>query len=249
MRLVTTKLKPTSGFAHLTHQAILVALPIAVFILVQTQFVPLAVALVILSKWRILAVRPRFWPVVVRANAVDIIFGISMVLFMAYTGSLLWQIIWAVAYGAWLIAIKPSSSTLMISAQAFLGQLAGLIALFLTWPDAPLYALVPITGVVCYLAAHHFFDNFDEPYAKFLSYLWGYFGAALVWLLSHWLLFYGLLAQPVLILSVLGYGLAVLYYFDHYRRLSIALKRQLIAVMVIIILFVLIFSDWSNKVV
>jgi len=106
-----------------------------------------------------------------------------------------------------------------------------------------------VSGLICYLAAHHFFDSFDEPYAKLLSYAWGYFGAALVWVLGHWLLFYGVVAQPVLIIGALGFGLATLYYLDHHDRLSQTLQRQFIFIMVAIVLIVLIFSDWGDKIV
>jgi hypothetical protein len=249
MKLLIAKLKPVGGFSYLVHFGILALLPVAIFVLVRNQFAPIALSLVVLSKWRMFAVRPRFWPAIVRANAVDIIVGISVVLFMTHTASLWWQLLWAALYAVWLIVIKPASSTLMISAQAILGQLAGLMALYLVWSDGPLYGLVPLTGLICYLAARHFFDNFDEPYTKLLAYLWGYFGAALAWVLGHWLLFYGVLAQPTLLLSALGYSLAVLYYFDHHGKLSASLRRQFIFVTIAIVIVVLTVSDWGDKVV
>lgn len=82
-----------------------------------------------------------------------------------------------------------------------------------------------------------------------LSYIWGYFGAALAWLLSHWLLYYHGLAQPTLLLSALGYGLAVLYYLDHKDRLSRGARRQFIFIMLAIVVVVVAFSDWGDKVV
>lgn len=42
----------------------------------------LAVILVILSKWRVLAVQPRFWLPNIKANLVDIIVGVSTVVFL-----------------------------------------------------------------------------------------------------------------------------------------------------------------------
>jgi hypothetical protein len=121
--------------------------------------------------------------------------------------------------------------------------------LYLVWDAGPLYGLTAMTGLICFLAARHFFDSFDEPYARLLSYVWGYFGAALAWLLGHWLLFYRGLAQPTLLLSTLGYGLAVLYYLDHTDRLSKGVRRQFIFIMIAIVLVVLTFSDWGDKVV
>jgi len=248
-RPLVAKLKPVGWFAYFLHLVLLVLLPLAVFVLVRLSFVQLALSIILLSKWRMFAVRPRFWPAIIRANAVDIIVGISILLFMTHAGTQWWQLIWAVLYGVWLLVIKPASSTLMVSAQAMIGQLCGLMALFIAWANGPLYGLVFTAGLICYLAARHYFDSFDEPYAKMVSYLWGYFGTALVWLLGHWLLFYGLIAQPTLILSALGYALAVLYYFDHAGRLNASIKRQFVFVMAAVIIVILTFSDWGDKVV
>jgi hypothetical protein len=46
--------------------------------------------------------------------------------------------------------------------------------------------------------------------------------------LCHWLLFYGFLAQPTLLLTALGYGLAALYYLDHHDRLSRLARIEII---------------------
>lgn len=252
MRPLLAKAKPTSGIAHVLHLLLRVILPIVIFILVRanSNFVQLAFSVVILSKWRMFAVRPRFWAANVRANAVDLVVGLSIVLFMVHAdGSSAIQLMWAVLYGVWLIYIKPASSILMISAQAFTAQLLGLSALYLAWAAGPLYGITLLTGLICFLAARHFFDGFNEPYARLFSYIWGYFGAALAWLLGHWLLYYRVVAQPTLLLTTLGYGLAVLYYLDNTERLSKGLRRQFVFIMLAIVLVVLTFSDWGDKVV
>jgi hypothetical protein len=243
------KIKPASGFAHFLHLALLVVLPASIFVLVRLNFVPIALAMIILSKWRMFAVRPRFWAANIRANAVDLMVGLSVVTFMTQTSSVWLQLVWAVAYAVWLLAIKPASTTFMITLQAFIGQFVALMALYSAWTDGPLYGLSLGTGLICFLAARHFLDAFDEPYARMLAYVWGYFGAALAWLLGHWLLFYSVIAQPTLLLSSLGYGLAVLYYLDHNERLSKGMRRQFIFIMLAIVLVVLAFSDWGDKVV
>jgi hypothetical protein len=249
MRPVLRNLKPTSGIAHALHLVLVLVLPVIVFVLVRLNFFPLALSVIILSKWRMFAVRPRFWAANVRANAVDLMVGLSIVIFMNQSGSLLVQAIWVALYAIWLLAIKPGSGLPLITVQAFLGQLAALMALYLVWADGPVYGLTFMTGLICFLAARHFFDTFDEPYAKMLAYVWGYFAAALAWLLSHWLLFYRGVSQPALLLSTLGYGLAVLYYLDHHDRLSKGVRRQFIFIMLAIVLVVLAFSDWGDKVV
>jgi hypothetical protein len=249
MRPLIAKIKPASGFSRVVYLGFNILMPLVVFVMVRMSFVPLAFAVILLSKWRMFAVRPRFWPAHIRANAVDIIVSVSLLLFMINSGSMLMQMVWVLVYIGWQVVLKPLSSVQMISLQALAGLLFGLLAIFVQWGDSPLYWLVPLTGLVCYLSARHFFDNFDEPYAKLLSYVWGYFGAALTWVLGHWLLYYGVVAQPVLLLVAIGYGLAALYYLDHYDRLTQALHRQFIFIMIAIVLIVVIFSDWGDKIV
>jgi hypothetical protein len=249
MRPTLRKIKPASGIAHFLHLGLVLILPVVVFVLVRLNFVQLALSIIVLSKWRMFAVRPRFWATNVRANAVDLMVGLSIVLFMTHSSSLLVQVLWAFLYGIWLVAIKPGSGVPMITTQAFIGQFTALSALYLTWSDGPIAGLTLLSGLFCFLAARHFLDAFDEPYARMLAYTWGYFGAGLAWLLSHWLLFYRGVAQPTLLLSTVGYGMAVLYYLDHNDRLSKGVRRQFIFIMVAIVLVVLAFSDWSDKVV
>ena len=249
MKPIILKFKPTSGFAYLLHLSLLVVLPVATFVLVSIHFVQLALSLIVLSKWRMFAVRPRFWAANIRANAVDLMVGLSIVLFMSHTSSVGIRLLWVVLYAAWLLYLKPQSSMFMVTTQAFVGQLAALMALYLTWANGPIIGLTFLTGVFCFLAARHFLEAFEEPYARLLSYIWGYFGAALAWLLSHWLLFYRGIALPTLLLSCLGYGMSVLYYLDHHDRLNKGLKRQFVCVMVAIVIVILAFSDWGSKVV
>jgi hypothetical protein len=250
MRLLLYKLKPANGFSYFLHLGLLIVLPVVVFVLVRLNFVQLALSMIVLSKWRMFAVRPRFWPANIRANGVDLMVGLSIVLFVSHSVTNPWlQLAWAALYAGWLIVIKPASGLLMTSVQALIGQLCGLMALYLVWAAGPLYGLTLATGLICFLSARHFLDSFDEPYARMLAYFWAYFGAALAWVLGHWLLFYGVVAQPTLLLTTLGYGLAVLYFLDHHDRLSQAVRRQFIFIMIAIILVVLTFSDWGDKVV
>jgi hypothetical protein len=249
MRPLIAKIKPASGFSKVVYTVFNIVLPLVVFAFVRMDFVPLALAIILLSKWRMFAVRPRFWPAHIRANAVDIIVSVSLLVFMIQSDSQLIQGLWTAAYVAWLVVLKPATSSILISLQALVGMFCGLMAVFIGWDNAPLFGLVLLTGSVCYLSARHFFDNFDEPYAKLLSYMWGYFGASMVWVLGHWLLYYGVVAQPVLLLLALGYGLATLYYLDHHDRLSGGVRKQSIFIMIAVVLIVLIFSDWGDKIV
>lgn len=227
MRPLINKLKPAKGFSRLAHVLSNLVLVLLVYVLVRIDFAQLALALVLLSKWRMLAVRPRFWPALVRYNAVDIIVSVSLLVLMVHADGQALQLLWAGLYALWLVVLKPAGGALMVSVQAMTGLLLGLSALFLEWGGSPLWWLVLTVALVCYLAARHFFDSFEEPYAKLLSYLWGFFAAALTWVLGHWLLFYGAIAQPTLLLVAVGYGLATLYYLDHNDKLSKLVRAEI----------------------
>ncbi len=247
MKSVASKIKPTNGFSHIFHILLMMLLPASMFILVRMKLAPIAGVLILLSKWRMFAVRPRYWPANVRANAVDLIVGLSVLVFMTHTSAAIWQLVWMVVYGVWLTVIKPGASVLLVSVQAGLGQLFGLMALFMALGGASSPVLIFGTWAVCYLSARHFFTAFDEDHLSLLAHLWGYFAAAMTWVLSHWLLYYGLLAQVTLLLTVLGFSLATLYYLDETDRLSPLLRRQFMFIMVAVVVVVLVFSDWGDK--
>lgn len=249
MKQLISKIKPASGFSSVIYITLNILLPFVVFVLVRTGFVTLALAIILLSKWRMLAVRIRFWPANVRANSVDIMVSVSLLLFMANTANQFVQLLWVFLYIIWLVLIKPASGGVMIPVQALIGMTCALMALFSSWGDAKLIVLVGMTGLICYLSARHFFDSFDEPFARLLSYLWGYFGAAVVWVLGHWLLYYSVVAQPVLLLIAIGFALAALYYLDHHDRLSGGVQKQITFILIAIIAVVLIFSDWGDKII
>jgi hypothetical protein len=249
MLQIRHRIKPTKGFANAIHVGLNGALPLLAFILVRIDFVSIAILLILLSKWRMFSVQPRYWLANLIANGIDITVGISAVLFMASTPSGWWQIFWATLYGLWLIWLKPRSDVLSVSFQAMVGQLLGLAVLYLKFGDAPIAVLVAATWLITYLAARHFLTSFEESHTTLLAYSWAYFSACLAFILGHWLLFYGSIAQIIVILTNLGYGLAALYYLEAKGRLTVSLQRQLLVLMFAILCIVILFSDWTGSTV
>lgn len=252
MLRLPAKIKPVRGFSNLIHIGLRVLLPILAYILVRINLVPLAVILVILSKWRMFAVRPRYWLANIISNGIDITVGISFILFMANTSTEWWQLLWVALYAGWLVYLKPRYDVLSVSLQAMVGQLLGLSILYFKFGDVghgSLEWLVLATWAIAYLSARHFLTSFEEPYAALLAHIWGYFGASLAFILGHWLLFYGSIAQIIIIMTTIGYGLAALYYLDAHDRLTPVLQRQLVGLMLTILLIVLVLSDWTGATV
>lgn len=249
MKQFITKIKPSIGLSQIFYNILNILLPFVVYVLVTWDLALAALVVILLSKWRMLAVRPHFWPANIRANSVDIIVNVALLLFMMQTVDTTLRLIWVGLYLLWLVFIKPATGVFMVSLQAFVGMLSGLMALFTVWGDAPLLGLVLATGFMCYLAARHFFDSFEEPYARLLALLWAYFAAALVWVLGHWLVYYYIVAQPVLLLMAIGSGLSTLYYLDHHEKLSGGIQKQIIFIMVATIIIVMIFPGWRDKII
>ncbi len=192
------------------------------------------------------AVRPRYWVANLISNGIDITVAVGLILLMASTASAWWQLFWVAVYMGWLVWLKPRYDVLSVAAQAMIGQLLGLAVLYLKFGDARLWILVSVTWLIAYLAARHFLTSFEEAYTTLLAHVWGYFGAGLAFILGHWLLFYGSIAQIIVIMTVVGYGLAAMYYLDATDKLTSLMERQLVVLMCAILLIVLALSDWSG---
>src|SRR5690606_36436165 len=103
--------KRRSLVSELIYIMLNIALAVAILAVVLAIESPLpAVALVLLSKWRVLAVRPRYWMAHIKANLVDIFVSLSVVVLLYAASGAFWvQAGLTVAYIVWLLFIKPRS--------------------------------------------------------------------------------------------------------------------------------------------
>lgn len=152
-----------------------------------------AFGLILLSKWRILAVRPRYWFANLQANMVDIIVGLStVVLLYAANGATAVQAVLAVLYAGWLLFVKPRSKRAYVAIQAgvaiFLGVTA-LLTVSFDWISSPVVILMWVIG---YSAARHVLGSYDEAHISFYSLVWGLVFAEIGWLAYHWTFAYAL---------------------------------------------------------
>jgi hypothetical protein len=247
VKKIPQKLRPKQGFAHFFHLGFTAFLPLLVFIFIRVDLVGVALAVILLSKWRIFAVRPRHWFAHIRTNAVDLIFSLSILAFMTHTSAMSIQLLWVIAYELWILYIKPGTSPLLVSLQALLAQSAGLIALFVAFENSKLGVYIVGVTAILYFCARHYFGSFEEKNLHAYSWTWALFGACLIWILGHWLLFFGPIAQPALILAVTGYGLSAMYYLAETDKLSKVVQRQVVFVTIALITVILVFSDWGNR--
>ena len=159
-------------------------------------------------------------------------------------------IIWSLLiFEIWVLYLKPGTSTLLIGFQALAAMLSGVTAVFLSFESAPSIVYVVLSAAIGYFSARHFFNAYEETHGVQYSWLWAFFSGSLVWILSHWLLFYGQVAQPAVFLSVIGYGLAGLYYLHEHDKLTLMVRRQIIFVVFAVVFVMIAFSNWGDGII
>ncbi|MDX2776231.1 hypothetical protein PV379_02530 [Streptomyces caniscabiei] len=186
--------KRRSVISELVYIVLNVALAIVILGVVWAIESPLpAFVLVLLSKWRVLAVRPRYWFANIQANLVDIIVSLSVVVLLyAASDALVVQIVLTLLYIVWLLFVKPRSKRTFVAIQAgtalFLGVTA-LMSVSFEWPSSLVVLLMWVIG---YSAARHVLGSYDEVHSAFYSLVWGLVIAELGWLMYHWTFAYAL---------------------------------------------------------
>ena len=204
--------KRRSRLSEVAYVVLNIGLAAMVFAIVYTANSPwLAIAAVLLSKWRVLAVRPRFWFANLIANMVDIIVGVSaVVLLVAAQGSVVAQIVITLLYVAWLLFIKPRSRRVYVALQALIAIMAGITALSLvsySWDS--IFFVLAMWGIG-YVAARHVLGSYDEPHTTLYSMIVAFMFAEFGWLGFHWLMAYPLPGSGNIQLSQLALLTALL---------------------------------------
>jgi len=217
-----------------------------------------AFMLVLISKWRIFAVRPQFWFANIQANLVSVIISVSYVVFLYVLNStnigesqtLILQSLLAITDVCWLIFLKPQSKRKYVVAQAGVGLFVGVMALYAVsygWIASP---VVILTWLIGYATARHVLSNYDEEdHIVLLSLAWGFVMAEIGWLAYHWTIAYRLpiitnVLIPQVSMIVLGLGfLAYKIYNSYYHFQKIRLADIILPlIFVLAIICVLVFG-------
>lgn len=236
-----------------------IALAVGVLLIVlYTEAIWLAVVLVALSKWRVFAVRPRYWWANLQSNMVDFIVSISIVLHM-YTinmtsieeGAKLALLVGlTLVYIGWLLFIKPRSKRSFIAAQAGVAVFLGISALFTISFNWPASLVVVAAWLIGYASARHVLSSYDdETHTLFLSLAWGFVIAEITWVSYHWAIAYPLPIFPSLmlpqaaltitLLSFLAHKVYQSFYHHSKIRMSDVLLPLLFTISVLIVLLLL----------
>lgn len=229
-----------SFLSEAVYMVLNIALAIAVLLVIRyTESIALAILLVVVSKWRVLAVRPRYWLANLRSNSIDILVSVSVVLHMYSLNAagidegrkLLLMAVLTVLYIAWLLFLKPRSRRPMVAAQAGIGVLLGVSALFMVSYNWPVSIVVGLMWFIGFAAARHVLTTYDdETHGLFISLAWGLVFAEIGWVAYHWAIAYSLpfvsslLVPQVAIVATLVSFVAVKAYdsFYHHQKIRTA---------------------------
>lgn len=199
MELLKTVRRKTflSEVTYYALNIILAVVLLLITLVVQTPYV--ALVLVFLSKWRVLAVRPRFWWTNIQANFVDFIVGVSVVILMYLaSGFLPIQIALTVFFAIWLVIIKPMSKQWQMTLQATCAVFLGTMALFSVAHLLPDFLVVLLAAAIGYSSARHILFSYKEDQLVLLSSVWGIIFAEVAWLAHHWTFAYGIPGMMIL---------------------------------------------------
>lgn len=201
-----------------------IALAVMLLILVLVVNVPWpALGLVLLSKWRVFAVRSRYWGANIKANLIDVIVGIGMVTILySAAGDLPAQLVLTALYIGWLLFLKPRSKRGYVAAQAMIGLIFGISAIVQVSPSLPASVVVLASWLVGFAATRHILSIQHETHINFLSLLWGFIVAEIMWLGYHWTIGYQVgstlqLSQLVVAIAALSF-LAERIYISYHRN-------------------------------
>lgn len=186
--------KRRTKLSEAAYVALNVGLAVAILMIVLAVQSPwLAYGAVLLSKWRALAVRPRFWFANLVANMVDIIVGISVVVLLYGAQGALWlQIGITLLYIGWLLLVKPRSKRIYVAAQAGIAVFLGITALSMVsyaW-DSSFFVLA--MWIIGFVSARHVLGSYEEPLTHIYSFIAAFVFAELGWIGFHWLMAYPL---------------------------------------------------------
>ena len=240
----------TGDILHIGVNLIFAAMIYAMVIYWNLAF--LAITLIVLSKWRVLAVQPRFWIPNIKANLVDIIVGVSTIALIDVAKHDYLAVMWILLYVVWLLFLKPKDNDVLVGFQAFWALALGSMATFMlpSIVDKPIVACAGL-WLVGWSAARHFFSNYEEPHYRTLSMIWGVICAQYGWISLHWLQYYIFLnvkfAVYTVVIGIISVSLAGIYHAYKKQNLQrgVIIENAIFAGALLLVVFLT--AGWSAK--
>ena len=152
----------------------------------------LGILLVIVSKWRVFAVRRRYLWLNIKSSLVDFIVGLSVVMLTYYAGSILVPVDFILMgiYVLWLVVLKPLSSENANLAQSLIAVFMGISAIMIATANADVIWSVLLSFVVGYAASRHVLAQTNSKDFTLTTLICGLVFAEITWLCHAWSIVY-----------------------------------------------------------
>lgn len=152
----------------------------------------LGLLLVLVSKWRVFAVRGRYLWLNIKSNLVDIIVGVSVVLITYYAGATFLPVdaLLAIFYCVWLLFIKPMSSEKATLAQSLIAVFLGMSAAATAAANLNAIVVVLVAFLVGYAASRHVLVQSSDRDFTLTTLVCGLVFAEVAWLCQSWAIIY-----------------------------------------------------------
>lgn len=164
----------------------------AVLITVLSSSPILGILLVLVSKWRVFAVRKRYLWLNIKSNLVDIIVGISIVILAFYAGGafLAVDFLLMLIYCVWLLFIKPLSSETANLVQSLFAVFLGVSAAVIMSSNLDVIVLVLLTFLIGYAASRHILAQSDDKDYTLTTLVCGLVFSEVAFLCYSWSIIY-----------------------------------------------------------
>ncbi|MDO5480661.1 MAG: hypothetical protein Q4F58_03275 [Candidatus Saccharibacteria bacterium] len=159
----------------------------------------LGIILVLMSKWRVFAVRSRYLLINIKSNLVDIIVGLSIVMLTYYSSiartfdqplDFVYMGVYMAIYIVWLLFIKPMSSEKANLVQSLIAVFLGVSASILISATLDPIVSVFLAFLVGYAACRHVLVQTEEENFGLTTLVCGLVFAEVAWLSHSWEIIY-----------------------------------------------------------
>ena len=152
----------------------------------------LGILLVLMSKWRIFAVRRRYLWLNIKSNLVDLIVGISVVLLSFAAGSALLPVDFLLMgiYVVWLLVIKPMSSEMANLVQSLIAVFLGISAVTLLTSGINAAVMAILAFLIGYAASRHVLSQTRDTDFTLTTLVCGLIFAEVAFLCHSWAIVY-----------------------------------------------------------
>lgn len=164
----------------------------AILVTVLSNSPILGLILVLASKWRVFAVRARYFMLNLKSNLVDLIVGVSVVLLAYYAGPSFLPIDFILMgfYSIWLLFIKPLSSETAAMVQSLIAVFLGMSAATIMSAGLNSIVITLLAFLVGYAASRHVLIQTNDKDFTLTTLICGLVFAEIAWLSNSWSIIY-----------------------------------------------------------